>query len=110
LGLYSVIAYNVAQRTHEMGVRVALGATARDIVRMVVRDGLRVALTGVAIGTALALWAVKFAAPMLFEVSPRDPLVFGTVIVTLAAVALGASAIPAIRASRVEPGKALKVE
>ncbi|HJU89479.1 MAG TPA: ABC transporter permease [Gemmatimonadaceae bacterium] len=110
VGLYSVIAYNVAQRTHEMGVRVALGASRADIVRMVVRDGVRVALVGVAIGAAVALWAVKFAQPLLFDVSPRDPLVFGTVVLTLTMVAIAASGIPALRAARVEPGTALKVE
>jgi predicted permease len=110
VGLYGVIAYNVAQRTHEMGVRVALGASRVDIVRMVVRDGVGVALIGVAIGAGVALWAAKLAEPMLFGVAPRDPMVFGGVVLALTVVAMVASGIPAIRAARVDPGNALKVE
>ena len=79
IGLYSVIAYNVAQRTHELGVRVALGAQAGDVVRLVVSGGIRLAGIGVAIGTLVALWAGKWVKPLLFEVSPRDPIVFAAV-------------------------------
>jgi predicted permease len=110
IGLYSVIAYNVAQRTHELGVRVALGAQARDVIELVVVDGLRLALVGVAIGTAFALWAGKWVKPLLFDVSPRDPFVFVVVATVLIAVATAASWLPALRASRVDPNVALRAE
>jgi putative ABC transport system permease protein len=108
IGLYSVIAYNVAQRTHELGVRVALGAQSRDVIRLVVTDGLRIAVAGVVIGAALAYWASKWVAPLLFSVSPRDPGVFVLVATTLIGVAIAASWIPARRASRVDPNVALR--
>jgi predicted permease len=108
IGLYSVIAYNVAQRTHEMGVRVALGAQMRDVVRLVLTDGLRLSVAGLAIGMVVALWAVKWVKPLLFDVSPRDPFVFVTVGGTLLGVAILASLIPARRAAKVEPTVALR--
>ena len=110
IGLYSVIAYNVAQRTQEMGVRLALGAQARDVVRLVLRDGLRLAVVGVVLGGAVALVVSRWVRPLLFGVSPRDPLVFGGVAVALLAVAGLASAIPARRAARVDPMQALRTE
>jgi ABC-type antimicrobial peptide transport system permease subunit len=110
IGLYSVIAYNVTQRTHEMGVRRALGAQAGDVVRMIVSDGLRLASVGVIVGIAIALWAGKWVKPLLFDVSPRDPGVFVFVTVVLIAVAIAASWIPALRASRVDPNIALRTE
>jgi putative ABC transport system permease protein len=110
VGLYSVIAYNVAQRTHEMGVRVALGAQAGDLVRLVVQQGVGVAVVGVVLGTAIALAAGPWVRPLLFEESPRDPFVFGFVAVTLLAVAAVASFVPARRASKVDPMQALRSE
>jgi predicted permease len=110
LGLYSVVAYTVAQRMHEMGVRVALGAQVGDIRRLVLTQGLRVAAVGVGGGTIIALTTGKFVAPMLFETSPRDPLVFGVVIVLLLAVATLASLVPARRAVRADPLVALRSE
>ncbi len=110
IGLYSVIAYDVAQRTHELGVRIALGARLRDVVRLVVGDGLRVALLGVMAGGVLALWAAGWIAPLLFEQSPRDPAILGAVSLTLLGVAVVASAIPALRATRVDPNVALRTE
>jgi len=110
VGLYSVIAYNVAQRMHELGVRVALGAQSWDVVRLVVVDGLRLAGIGVVVGGAVALWASKWVKPLLFNVSPRDPLVFGLVAATLIGVAVAASWLPARRASRVDPNVALRAE
>jgi putative ABC transport system permease protein len=110
IGLYSVIAYNVAQRTHELGVRVALGARGPDVVRLVVTDGLRVAGVGVAIGVAIALWGGKWVKPLLFNVSPKDPTVFVIVALTLIVVAVSASWVPALRASRVDPNVALRSE
>jgi len=110
VGLYSVIAYNVAQRTHEMGVRVALGAQSPDVVRLVLGEGIRVSLLGVAIGTVGALAAARYVGPLLFGVSPKDPAVFSLVAVTLVAVAVAASVVPAWRASRVEPTVALRAD
>jgi predicted permease len=110
IGLYSVIAYNVAQRTHELGVRRALGAQARHAVRLVVTDGLRVAAIGVSLGVLVAFWAGRFVRPLLFEVSPRDPLVFAFVAGMLILVAVAASWIPALRAARVDPNVALRTE
>ena len=110
LGLYSVVAYTVAQRMHEMGLRVALGAQVGDIRRLVLTQGLRVAAFGVAGGTIIALTTGKFVAPMLFETSPRDPVVFGVVIALLLAVATLASLVPARRAVRADPLVALRSE
>jgi putative ABC transport system permease protein len=110
IGLYSVIAYNVAQRTHELGVRRALGAQASHVMRLVVADGLRVAGIGVALGAVAAFWAGKFVKPLLFNVSPRDPAVFVFVATTLVLVALAASWIPALRASRVDANVALRTD
>jgi len=108
IGLYSVVAYNVAQRTHELGVRVALGAQVRDVMRLVLTDGLRLSIAGLAIGTLVALWAAKWVKPLLFDVSPRDPVVFVIVGGTLLGVAILASLIPARRAAKVEPTVALR--
>ncbi|MFN2566389.1 MAG: ADOP family duplicated permease [Gemmatimonadaceae bacterium] len=110
IGLYSVLAYNVAQRTHELGVRRALGAQVADVVRMVVRDGLRVAAVGVVLGVAVAVWAARFVEPLLFGVKARDPWVFGVVAVVLVGVAVAASWVPAVRAGRVDPNVALRAE
>jgi len=110
IGLYSVIAYNVAQRTHELGVRVAIGAQARDLIRLVVVEGLRLAVVGVAIGVAAAFVAARWLKPLLFQESPRDPFVFAAVTFVLVGTAVAASWIPARRASRVDPMVALRAE
>ena len=110
IGLYSVIAYNVAQRTHEMGVRVALGAEVRHLVRLVLREGLLLAAVGVAFGAIAALVVSRWVKPLLFDESPRDPVVFVGVAATLLAVATLASLVPARRASRVDPMQALRTE
>jgi predicted permease len=110
IGLYSVVAYSVTQRTHEMGVRLALGARVADVVQLIVRDGVIVVLVGIAIGSVAALIGGRWLAPLLFETSPRDPVVFAGVGVTLVAVSLAASWIPALRASRVDPSTALRAD
>ena len=110
VGLYAVMAYTTTQRTHEIGVRVALGAQTGDVIRLVVAGGLRVALIGVAIGAGVALVAGRFIAPLLFNTSPKDPSVFGVVAVTLLATAAVASLVPAWRATRVDPNVALRTE
>jgi putative ABC transport system permease protein len=110
IGLYSVIAYSVAQRTQEMGVRIALGAGVRDVVRLVVSEGMRLALVGVALGGAIAVVVSRWVKPLLFEVSPRDPVVFAGVAAVLLAVAAVASFVPARRAARTDPMRALRTE
>jgi putative ABC transport system permease protein len=110
IGLYSVIAYNVVQRTHEMGVRIALGAQLRDVVRLVVGQGIRHGAGGIIIGGAIALGAARWFKPLLFDESPRDPLVYGIVTAVLLVVAVTASWIPARRAARVDPNVALRSE
>jgi putative ABC transport system permease protein len=103
-GLYSVIAYNVVQRQHELGVRVALGAQANNVLRLVLGDGMRVALVGVGI----SLWAVRWIEPLLFKEPARDPAVFITVAVVLLGAAALASLFPALRATRVDPASVLR--
>jgi predicted permease len=110
IGLYSVIAYTVAQRTQEIGVRIALGARARDVVRLVLGEGVRFAVVGIALGGGVALWASRWVGPLLFSVSPKDPAVYVIVAVVLLATAIVASALPAMRASRVDPNVALRAE
>jgi putative ABC transport system permease protein len=110
IGLYSVIAYNVAQRTHELGVRVALGAQLGDVARLVLTDGLRLAAIGVALGGAIALVVGRWVRPLLFQESPRDPAVFAAVAAVLLIVAALASFVPARRAGRVDPMLALRAE
>jgi predicted permease len=110
IGLYSVISFNVGQRTHEVGVRVALGATMTDVVRLVVTGGLRLAVAGVVLGTAIALAVGRWVEPLLFQESARDPSVFASVAVALLAVAALASFLPARRAARVDPVQALRTE
>jgi len=108
LGLYSVITYGVAQRKHELGVRLALGASATDITRLVVGESVRFALLGLAIGAGASLAAAHWIAPLLFEESPRDPVVFGVAGLVLIGAAIVASWLPARRAARVDPTTALQ--
>jgi putative ABC transport system permease protein len=110
VGLYGVIAYNVAQRMHELGVRIALGARSANLIRLVVSQGLRFALTGIAVGTALSLLSAKWVQPLLFQQSAKDPAVLALVGALLLAVALVASAIPARKATRADPNAALRAE
>ncbi|HEY5219354.1 MAG TPA: FtsX-like permease family protein, partial [Gemmatimonadaceae bacterium] len=108
VGLYSVIAYDVAQRTHELGVRVALGAQVQDLVRLVLTQGIAVSAAGVVLGTLIALGVARWVKPLLFNESPHDPVVYGFVVLTLLLVAALASFIPARRAGRVDPMHALR--
>jgi predicted permease len=110
LGLYGVLAFTVAQRTQELGVRIALGALPRDVFALVVRQGLGVAGLGVGLGVVLALVAGKVLASLLYGVSPRDPLVIAASATVLLAAAALASWIPARRATRVDPVVALRSE
>lgn len=110
VGLYSVVSYVVAQRAHEMGVRIALGARMGDILRLVVGQGLRAPVAGIAVGVVAALVAAPLVQPLLFNVSARSGLVISSVLVLLLAVAVVASWIPARRASRSDPVAALNAE
>jgi ABC-type antimicrobial peptide transport system permease subunit len=110
VGLYGVIAYAVSQRTHELGIRVALGATSQRISTMVIREGLALTAIGVAVGIVAALAAGSVVASLLFGVTPRDPTTLGGVVVVLAAVAMLASWLPARRAARVDPLVAMRGE
>jgi putative ABC transport system permease protein len=110
VGVYGVMSHGVAQRTGEVGIRVALGAASRDVVRLVVRQGMGLALVGVGIGLAAAFAATRVLTGFLFEVSPTDPWTFGGVSLVVAAVALLACYVPARRASRVDPIVALRTE
>ena len=110
IGLYSVIAYNVEQRTHELGVRLALGAAPRDLLTLVLSEGARVAVIGLTLGIAVALYASKWLAPLLFQVSPRDFVVYAAASVTLLLTAMLGSWVPAHRASRTDPNIALRSE
>ena len=110
IGLYSVIAFDVAQRTHELGVRIALGARVRDVLRLIVGAGVRFAAVGVIVGLSVALAAGRFVSPLLFGVSARDPWILGAVGAALLGVAVAASAIPAVRATRVDPNVALRAD
>ena len=108
VGLYSVIAYNVAQRRHELGVRLALGAARAGIVRLVVAESVRFALFGLALGCVVSLAGSRWIAPLLFKESARDPAVFAIVTLALLFVAIAASWIPALRAAGLDPKMALQ--
>jgi predicted lysophospholipase L1 biosynthesis ABC-type transport system permease subunit len=108
VGIYGVVAYAVAGRTREIGVRMALGARATDVLGMVLREGGTLVAVGVVIGIAGALAAGRLLAGFLFGVAPSDPAVFMAVPLLLGAVALGACLVPAMRAARVDPVVALR--
>ena len=110
IGLYSVMAYNVSQRTQELGVRAALGAQQRDLVRLVVNEGLTLGAAGIVIGVVIALAGGNWLGPLLFQESPHDPLVFGFVTAVLLGVTVLASVVPSRRAARVDPMVALRYE
>ena len=108
LGLYSVLAYAVRGRTHELGIRLALGAAPRSLVQMVVRDGVRLTAIGAALGIGGALAAGRALASQLYGVPAWDPLTIGLATLTVLAAAVGASLVPARRAAAVDPVTALR--
>jgi putative ABC transport system permease protein len=109
VGVYGLIQYSIATRTQEIGLRMAIGAQAGDIFRMVIGEGLRLSLAGVAIGLLGALWLGRAGSSLLFGVTARDPLTLAAVSLLLTAVAVAACYFPARRAMRVDPIRALRV-
>jgi ABC-type antimicrobial peptide transport system permease subunit len=110
VGLYGVLAYSVSQRTREIGIRMALGAQRKDVMRLFLGEGMFVVVIGLAIGLAGSLTLTRFLSSLLFGVTATDPLTFASVSVVLAIVALAACHIPARRAIRVDPMVALRCE
>jgi ABC-type antimicrobial peptide transport system permease subunit len=110
VGVYGVVSFTAVQRTREIGIRMALGGTARDVMRLVLRQGARMVIAGLLVGLLAAWGLTRVMGRLLFGVSPSDPLTYATVLVLLSAVALLACWIPARRATHVDPGVALRYE
>ena len=110
VGVYGVIAYSVGQRRHEIGVRLALGAQRRDVMKLLLGEGAVLAVAGIGLGIAGAFWLTRFFSSLLFGVKPTDPVTFLSVSIVLVGVVLLASYIPARRATRVDPMVALRHE
>lgn len=110
VGLYGVLAFSVSQRTHEVGLRVALGAAPGDVTRLVMRQGLRQLVTGTVIGLLLAAGLGRLMSFVLYQVEPLDPVVFGGIAVILMVTGMVASYLPARRATRVDPLVAMRSE
>jgi putative ABC transport system permease protein len=110
VGIYGVLAYTVTQRMREIGIRIALGASARNVAGLVLRQGLLLAVAGVLIGGAAAFVLTRWMESLIFGVSPTDPLTFSAVSMLLVAIALAASYVPARRAVRLDPMRSLRIE
>jgi putative ABC transport system permease protein len=110
VGLYAVVSYSVAERIHEIGVRLALGAQPSNLMRMVLGEGLRLVIAGLALGLAASLAVTRFLDTLLFGVEPRDATTFAGVVVLLSAAAMLGCLVPAFRAMRIDPMVALRAE
>ena len=110
VGLYGVVAYDVAQRRHEIGVRIALGASSRNVLAIVARQGLAFVAAAVGLGVLVALGASRWIQPLLYGESAKDPLTYATVAAIMLLVAIAASVVPAARAARVDPNIALRAD
>jgi ABC-type antimicrobial peptide transport system permease subunit len=110
IGLYAVMAFSVSRRTREVGIRMALGAKTRDVVRLIFGQGMLQLTIGLSVGMALAYGVSRLITFILFDVQPRDPMIFGGVAAVLAAAGLLACLMPAIRATSVDPNIALRAD
>ncbi|TMP92502.1 MAG: FtsX-like permease family protein [Verrucomicrobia bacterium] len=108
IGLYAVMSYSVSQSTRELGLRMALGASTNDLLRLVISRGLRLTIAGIIIGVTAALILTRLMGNLLYKVSPRDPLAFGSAFVVMMIVALAACFLPGWRATRIDPVRALR--
>ncbi len=110
VGLYGVLAFTVSRRVQEMGIRMALGAKAMDVIRLVMREGAWQMGIGLALGLGLAMAVSNVVSMIMFDVDPRDPVVYGTIVTVIVAVGTVAGLVPAQRAVRVDPIVALRHE
>jgi putative ABC transport system permease protein len=110
IGIYGIVSFSTAQRTREIGIRMALGGSARDVMRLILQQGVRMVAIGLAVGLLAALGITRVMTGLLIGVNPSDPLTYATVAIVLSAVALLACWLPARRATRVDPGVALRYE
>jgi putative ABC transport system permease protein len=110
VGIYGIVSYSVTQRTHEIGIRMALGARAANVLSLIMKNGLTLVLAGILIGIGSAIGLTRFLATLLFGVEPTDGVTFVVVSVTFFVIAVVAALIPAIRATRVDPVTALRSE